>query len=181
MPSLRLHSVSLAILALALLPASGTAADTPDSGKTIVRDGMSIQLPKGWASEESPAGRTVLIAHSPDKEKDDTGEFPTTLTIALHPAKPDGKAIQEANARELKDYKPVEAPRDLQINGAAGVTLGGTFTQGVLKLRTRQYVLSSGDKGFVITLVMLESRWDKYHQLAEAAIATFHIGDAAKK
>ena len=142
----------------------------------IVKDGMSIALPKGWAVEEPKAGRTILVGRSKENEKDESGEFPTTISVGVSSSgKPDGKAIQEANAKELKNYKAVEEPREVDLGGASGVVLGGTFTRGALKLRTRQYVLTAGEKGYVVTIVMLESRWEKSRQAAEVAVATFKI------
>jgi hypothetical protein len=174
--------LALAFLLAAPLRPTARAADPSPLDPPHSQAGMTIALPKGWTVDQPKSGRTILIARPKDPEKDDSGEFPTTLSVALaSAAKPDGKALQDANAHTLQNYKPVEEPRDIQIGGAAGVVLGGTFTRGALKLRTRQYVLVSGDKAYILTIVMLESRWDKYHQLAESAVASFQIAAPDKK
>jgi hypothetical protein len=144
--------------------------------KPTTANNISIQLPKTWLPDDSKDTRPLLRARAPARDKDDTGEFQTLLWITADTGnKIDGKALQTRAAKDYTNYKPTEEPTDVTVGDLKGVKLGGTFTVGSVKLRTRQYFLQKDDKIYTLTVMSLESKWPTYAPAIEAAIASFRI------
>jgi hypothetical protein len=133
---------------------------------------VSIQLPKGWNVDVKGA-RSVLAALPPQRDKDESGEFQASFTITQEAgSKVDGAAQQNRLSREFPGYRAVETPTGMTVNGVAGVTFGGTFTNGKLQLRSRQYMFAQNTQIYVITFTCLNSRWGAYSAAVEASVAT---------
>ncbi len=174
------HSAAklLTLTALIALSAKILNADDLLADKPAQKDGMSIQLPKGWQLDEHAPARTLLQARAPGRDKDEVGEFQAVLIISSDAGgKIDAAKQQSRVAKEYSNYKPVEEPEAVTINGLEGVKFGGTLTLGVLKLRTRQYMLIRENRIYTLTFMSLASHWGGYAASIDAAVATFSIAE----
>jgi hypothetical protein len=151
--------------------------------RPVVRGAVSIALPKGWVvrrSEGAGGGRTLLIAQAPMGEAagaDTTGQYQATLSITVDPASDniDGARAQESAARVGTGYQAVEKPVEVTQGNLKGVTFGGTFGNGRLKLRSRQYLFNVDGKLYGITFTCLASSWGVYAPMLEASVGTFAV------
>ena len=171
---------------IVLLAAPLHAADTPPpliaAGATH-RDGFSVRLPNGWSIDDARAAtsRTRLLARAPDRDTDDTGEYQSVFSITVEDGgSVDGAAQQARLANSFANYQPTEKPVKATIGGVAGVRIGGTFSLGPLKLRSRQYLVTHGDKIYVLTFTSLDSVWGKYLPAIEASVGTFTFAAPTK-
>jgi len=172
------HFLLFAVMAMLIMEsaARGGAEDVLD--KAVAKSGITIQLPRAWVLGETRNVRTLLVAQAPLKDKDDTGEFGAAMTISTGAAtKPDAKAILNTLKHDYPHFKMLDEPQEMQINGLTGIMLGGSFQAGALKLRMRQYVLTDGKAGYVVTVIGLESAWEKYEKALEASVATFGLAE----
>jgi hypothetical protein len=167
--------LSLPVAAATLLGAAAMADDLL-AGKATVKSGISIELPATWKVDDRGTARNLLIARAPLPDKDLTGEFQTLLTIDVDTvAKLDGNAQQARVAKAFNNYKVVEKPTPITINGLDGIAFAGTFTNVSVKLRSRQYMLLQNDQLYILTFTALDSAWAKYAPAIEASAATFTI------
>lgn len=170
----RTSSKLLALAALALL-ALPLQADAPEAGVYTAR-GITIKFPISWRIEAASSSASFVIARAPDADKDDSGAFYANINItATRAGKVDGAAAQALNQKNLPNYKPVEEPAAVTINGLEGTTFGGTFSLKSTKLRNRQYLLTTDKAGYVLTITTLETHWQKHAPTAEAAIQTLRL------
>ncbi len=163
----------LAVLALALAAAPAAAQDL---GPARTSGNVTIQFPKDWTVDARGRGRSVLVALPPKRDQDESGEFQASFSISQIPGmKIDGPAQQARLAREMKGYKVEEPPTPITVNALQGVYFGGTFTNNLLKLRSRQYLFTQDNQVYVITFTCLDSRWAAYLPSLEASVATFSV------
>jgi hypothetical protein len=149
------------------------AADALDPQPTQ-RHGIAIRLPADWKLQPRDAAHMLLAAEAPAPDSDTTGDYAPRLTITSAPGSAiDGPGQQSHLAQEIPNYQPTERPTDTTINGIKGVTFGGTFTAGALKLRSRQYLLIHADHLYTLTILSLASTWEQHVAAADASIQTF--------
>ncbi len=168
--------------AVATLVSRAAAAEL--AAQPTVREGVSIRLPAGWTAD-APAGtteggrRTPLTARAGTRDKDDTGDFQTVMSVSVELGNKVDAAAQQARLasdRMLSNYEAVEKPTAVKLAGAEGVMFGGTFMLGPLKLRSRQYMLAKGGKVYVVTFTSLASQWARYRPLLEASVGSMAVG-----
>jgi hypothetical protein len=140
---------------------------------------MSVNLPNDW---NIAATTTVLLNVTPKAaDKDATGEFHATLTFNLgtvNKTPPDmaafGTSQQKTVAGRETSYKVLEKPTALTLAGFPGVKFGGTFKRGGTEVRSREYLLVTGNNhAYWITFTSLASKWTAYESLVERCVATF--------
>jgi hypothetical protein len=162
-----------------ILAASSAAFGEELEEKPFEKAGISIRLPKGWQVDER--GQTML-ARAKERDKDSHGEFRAVLTITSDAGKEINGELQQARAAKGgNEYKAVEKPEAVTINGLEGVKFGGTMQPGPVRLRSRQYLLVHENRIYTLTFVCLLSRWNSYVGTFEASVATFKAGGAAGK
>jgi hypothetical protein len=165
------------LLLAAILPVlGGMPLRAENLEPPVSRDSVTIRFPKGWVVNAKTGGHTLMTALAPQRDKDGSGEFQASFSVAAEAgATIDGAAQQARVAKEFPDYKSVEPPAPITVNGLQGVTFGGTFTSGKLNLRSRQYIFPLENQLCVITFTGLQSRWADYRPLVEASVATFTV------
>ncbi|HUO08006.1 MAG TPA: hypothetical protein VM008_06885 [Phycisphaerae bacterium] len=180
MPILQRHL--LACLALTLLTPIARADDLLQSGPTTKGGGdpIAINLPKSWKERPHDSSATLLVAGPASPDTDTTGDYTPVIIIRSTPrpnsAGPiNGDAQQARVADEMTNYDITEKPSTTSINGLDAVTFGGTFTQGALKLRSRQYFILANDHLYSLTLITLASTWEQHLPALEASIRTFTL------
>jgi hypothetical protein len=163
----------LAGIALATVSRAALAEQLLDE-KPTEKSGVSIRLPRGWQVEERRAA--LLLARAEKRDKDNSGEFRTLLTLTSDAGtKVDGAAQQARAAREYNDYRAEEKPEEITINGLKGERFGGTMSVGSVKLRSRQYLLLHENRIYTLTFICLASQWNTYVGAIEASVATFQV------
>ena len=140
------------LLLLATLVAVAGAAVPQDllDPTPVSRDSISINLPRNWKQRQHEPAHTFLVAGPATPDTDTTGDYSPVIIIRSTPRSGpstpiDGEAQQSHVAGEMNHYEVTEKPQTVSINGLDAVTFGGTFTQGALKLRSRQYYIAAND------------------------------------
>jgi hypothetical protein len=158
-----------------VLAASARAGDGLDPQATQ-RHGISIRLPTDWKCQPRDSAHLLLAASAPTSDSDTTGDYAPRLTISIAPGSViDGPGQQKRLGQDIQNYQATEQPTETTINGIKGVTFGGTFTVGALKLRSRQYLLVHADHLYTLTVLSLASTWEQHVAAAEASVQTFTI------
>jgi hypothetical protein len=75
----------------------------------------------------------------------------------------------------MHDYKVIEPPTAVTISGVKGVMFGGSFKNGKVDVRSRQYMFAINSQIYTITLTSLDSAWTDHQGVLEASIATFTV------
>ena len=171
------------LLALTVAARAASTEDLLDPHPTA-RDGISFNLPKAWKERPQETGVPLLVASPASADTDTTGDYLPVIIIRATPhagtAGPiNGDAQQAHVASEIKNYDVTEKPQQISVNGLDTVTFGGTFTQGALKLRSRQYFILANDHLYALTIITLASTWDQRLPALEASVHSFTI--SAKK
>jgi hypothetical protein len=168
----RKHIFSGVLIAAALAGAAlADVLDTP-----VEKGNVSIQFPKGWSSNTKVKGGALISAMSPKRDKDGTGEFQASFLLSTEVGtKVEGPAQQARVSSEFPDYKVVEEPVPVTVNGLVGTNFGGTFTNRKVELRFRQYIFVHDSQLYLITFTCLNSQWAAYQPQVEASVATFRI------
>ncbi|HVS70608.1 MAG TPA: hypothetical protein VHQ47_05070 [Phycisphaerae bacterium] len=182
------HIPPLLLLPLLLLLAA--AAPPATTSAPITRAGLSLKLPTHWTADPPPphtpapdpnARRTLLVAHAPSRDTDDTGEYQAVLVISAEPGSsfdPNAQQDRLAHDSNFSNYQITEKPTPLKLADTNAVAFGGTFTLGPLKLRSRQYMLARNNTLYVVTFTCLESQWDTYIASIETSLRTLVLPDA---
>jgi hypothetical protein len=175
---LRVHHL-LTLLALTAAVRAAAPEDLLEPTPTT-RDSVSINLPKDWKERPHENAHTQLVASPASPDTDTTGDYSPVIMIRstphTGPATPiDGDAQQARVAGQMSDYQVTEKPQQVSINGLDAVTFGGTFTQGALKLRSRQYFIAANDRLYTVTLITLVSAWEQHLPALDAAVHTFTV------
>jgi len=160
--------VSLFLMVAAIL-AGVQVARADDLEKASAKREMSIQFPKGWVHAKDDG----LGASAPAADKEFSGALPATIQITeVQKAHIDPSALPA-----VAGYQAVEKPTAFKTAaGLEGFFIGGTFKGGDgSTLRSRQYVISTNNKTYIITMTALNAHWDAYQKLLEASVATFDI------
>lgn len=166
---------SIALFSLFALTSLAPAAEDLLEAAPTTKDNISITLPKGWKELPHPATHTMLVAGPATRDSDPSGDYAPVLIIRAvsHTGGVDGEAQQANVAREVANYQITEKPDHTSINGLDAVTFGGTFTQGALKLRSRQYFILANDRLYSLTAIALASAWDQHVATLDAWVRTF--------
>ena len=155
------------LIVAALAAVAGAAAPEDLLEPTpISRENVSINLPRNWKERRHESAHMFLVAGPETPDTDPTGDYSPVIIIRSTPrsgpATPiDGDAQQAHVAGEMNHYEVTEKPQQVPINGLDAVTFGGTFTQGALKLRSRQYFIAANEHLYTMTLITLASTWEK--------------------
>jgi hypothetical protein len=177
---MRPHLRHFLILAAFATTAVAAAPDDLLDPTPIARDNISINLPRNWKERQHEPAHTFLVASPATPDTDTTGDYSPVIIIRsiprTGPATPiDGDAQQAHVAGEMNHYEVTEKPQQISINGLDAVTFGGTFTQGALKLRSRQYFIAANDHLYTMTLITLASAWEQRLPALDAAVHTFTV------
>jgi hypothetical protein len=165
--------VCLWVVSFLSLAAVARADDGLDHQPTQ-KHGISLRLPTDWKIQSRDSGHMLLAAEASAPDSDTTGDYAPRLTITMAPGSAiDGPGQQKRLAQDIPNYEPTERPTDTTINGIKGVTFGGTFTAGALKLRSRQYLLIHAEHLYTLTILSLASTWEQHVTVADASIQTF--------
>jgi hypothetical protein len=155
-----------------------SSARAADLDNPVTRGSITIQLPKGWPAGGG-GGRSLLSALAPGVDQDASGKFQASFSITQDAggpgAKLDGAQQQKVLSSQVAQYKVVEAPTGMMAGGLNGVQFGGTFKQGAVELRSRQYMFLANNQIYTITFTCLNSQWAKYAPAIEASVATLNI------
>ena len=169
---------------LPLLLLSVASAEAPEElldPAPITKEAISLNLPKTWKEQPREVPHTLLIASPASPDTDTTGDYLPVLIIRATPRSSttgnviNGDAQQTRVASEMSNYQITEKPQQLSINGLDVTTFGGTFTQGALKLRSRQYFILANDQLYSLTLITLASAWDARIPALDASVHSFAI------
>src|ERR1700744_3523571 len=147
----------LTLLALTAAVRAAAPDDLLDATPTT-SDNVSINLPRDWKQRPHENAHTQLVASPASPDTDTTGDYSPVIIIRCTPhtgpATPiDGDAQQARVAGQMSDYQVTEKTQQLSISGVDAVTFGGTFTQGALNLRSRQYFIAANDRLYTVTLI----------------------------
>jgi hypothetical protein len=170
----------LAWIGLVLVGSAAAAplwgADGGLDGQPTHKNGISLRLPLEWKSVAQDAGHLLLAAEAPTMDTDTTGDYAPRITVTSAAGSViDGPGQQKQLAQEIPSYEATEPPQNVTINGMKGITFGGTFTAGALKLRSRQYLLIHADRLYTLTILSLASTWEQHIGVAAGSIQTFTI------
>ena len=140
---------------------------------------LTMKLPTDWAL--NVGGKVVLEAHPGAVDKDGTGPFQASLSLAQGvltggTGKADlalGTSQQAITARQETGYLALDKPAAVTIGGLAGVKFGGTFKRGGVELRSREYLLMMNNQVYHFTFTSLSSKWAGYQAVVDRSVATF--------
>lgn len=143
------------------------------------KEGFKIRPPKGWTVNESGQLGTLVIFSDPSLDHQGKDPFRTNINITSEATQNMDldkyiKANKEALGRFLQNYRSTEE-RTLTVNGRPIRLIGGTFIQGIYKLRNQQMFLIRKGKAFIVTATTLESTWNKHKSTMEASLLTFQL------
>ncbi len=159
---------------LILFPLVLLGATLEQAAPPTTTGNVTIQLPAGWLVQTG-TGRTVLTARTPQPDKDAGGQFQAMLTITQDAGNNINPDVLKAQLAKEPNYKSVEDPNPVVVNGMQGVRFAGVITRGTLQLYSRQYMFVVNKQIYVITFTSLSSLWQVYQQKVEASIATFTV------
>jgi hypothetical protein len=173
-----------AIFAVLILAIGAARAQDPAPQTTFSKNGCSIQFPQNWKID-SPAGTTAFVfATCPDADTANGQQQAATIVIArIAVAKPDLMALAkkyQAGDLQNKNYKPVEAPAEININAAPAVHFGGTYTAGGKPLRNRVWLIGGDSRVYIVTFTSLSATCESRLPTADACVGTFKIVDEKK-
>ncbi len=146
---------------------------------TNASSSFSIQFPEGWKTDESGQFGALVFALNPVVDKDGDSSFSTNMNVtseAVQNATLDEyiKATLDALPKFLSEYKTTEN-KEVTVNGLPGRLIGGTFTQGKLKLRNTQLLVIDKGTAYVVTGTALQSNWKSYADVIAASSMTFKL------
>ena len=140
---------------------------------------FTIQMPKGWtAGKGTNNNRTFTLFLSPSPERDQQGNITfneninavseiTNLSFDNYLAK-----SKEALAKYLQDYHLIEE-RDVTLGNIPGKIIEQTFTQNGLQYVSLQLFVQDETTAYVVTGLVLASKWDIDKDLLEASLMSF--------
>jgi hypothetical protein len=159
--------------------AKPSTAPGGDLGSHVELAEMIVNLPNDWNIE---ATTKVLLKVTPKAaDKDATGEFHAALEFNMGTVNKTPPAMAAFGASQQKTvagretgYKVLEKPTTATLGGVPGVKFGGTFKRGGAEVRSREYLLVTGNnRAYWITFTCLASKWSAYDSLVERCVATF--------
>jgi len=177
---MRLHRTHFFLAAILVFASTALAADDLLEPSPFAKEGISLNLPKSWKDQPHDADHPLLVASPAASDTDTTGDYTPVLIIHATPRPnstgPINGDAQQANvAQEMTNYHITEKPQQLSINGLDAIAFGGTFTQGALKLRSRQFFILANDQLYSLTLITLASTWDQHLPALDASVHTFTV------
>ncbi|MEN9604639.1 MAG: hypothetical protein RJB39_324 [Candidatus Parcubacteria bacterium] len=140
---------------------------------------FSIQFPTGWKIDQSGQYGAIVFALNPTIDKVGEASFSSNINVTSEPVQAANlgeyiKVTQEALPKFLSDYKTTE-DKKVTVDGVEGRIIGGSFTQGQLKLRNIQLVILKNGRAYVITATSMQGTWKAYADVLEASLMTFKI------
>lgn len=155
-------------------PVDATALATPF---TTASSTFSIQFPEGWQTQDGGQFGAVVFAVNPVPSEDGKAKFATNMNVTTEVIKSGTlddylSATLEALPKFLTNYKTT-VDKTLTVGGVSARLIGGTFSQGELKLQNLQLITIKDGAAYVVTATSLESAWDQYKDILEASLMTF--------
>lgn len=146
---------------------------------TQASSSFAIRFPEGWTVDDAGQFGALVFAVNPTPDIKDEAKFSSNMNITsedVQAATLDEyiSITQEALPKFLSDYKVTE-DRVVTVGGIPARIIGGTFTQGQLKLRNIQLVVIKDGKAYVVTATSLASSWNAYKAVMEASAMTFTL------
>lgn len=117
----------------------------------------------------------------PTAEESPGGPFVASIAVTAETVA-EGSTLDQYVARRkhtlsntFPDFALIDDARTTTEDGDPAHILGGTFTQGALKLRSKQLVTVFDTTGYIVTGTALASAWDaaNYNALFDAALTSF--------
>jgi len=142
--------------------------------------GFKINPPKGWQIDESGQFGTIVSFFNPVVDQEAGNFFRANINVTSDSSQGLDLAGYIAFNKKmlpklLQDYKLIEDKKVTTKNGRTAHLLGGTFTQGVFKLRNLQLTIISGSNAYMVTGTALESTWSKYKDIIEESLLSFDL------
>jgi hypothetical protein len=156
---------------------SGDDSGLADEPETSDGSGASLRGPEGWEFDDSGQFGTDFLFLNPEPDELEGQSFAANVNVLSEPAQGlDTEGYAEAGAATLPQlltgYTSVEE-RDVEVAGKPARLIGGTFEQGVFKLRNVQLITVADDTGYTVTGTALAQDWDEYAELFEASLLSF--------
>lgn len=141
------------------------------------KNNFKINGPKGWKSDESGLLGTLVVFLNPEPDKEGKDPFQANINVITESTQGKNlddyvKASKEVLPKVLQGYKSTE-DKKVTVSGSEGYLIGGTFTQGVYKLRNYQLVVVKDGQAYIVTATALASTWSKYSEIMLASMMTF--------
>ena len=163
------------------------AAEPELADKPVLKNGCSIQFPKNWGTDSVAGAAAFVFATAPTPDVHGGQEQAATLNISrIALAKADLMALAKdyqtrmAKDAQAQNYKAVDPPAEVNLNGAKGVSFGGTYTAQGKNLRSRQWLVAAPGRVYILTLTALSTAWDTRLPAGQASVETFRVLDEKK-
>ena len=146
---------------------------------TAVTGEFSIRYPKNWVLGQGFEAGVLATFLNEKIDQDGQNSFSANIQVSSGPAKSLSldsyvKAQKNALPKVLSGYELIQE-RKVNVNGADGYIIDGSFSKGALQLRSKQLIVVKNSKAYLVTGTALNSTWDTYKDLMEASLLTFTL------
>ncbi len=141
-------------------------------------NGFRIRPPLGWAIGNAEALRVAAIFINPVEDRSKEKIFRSNISVVSEPVEQGldeyVRTNKEILERSAKSYRSTEYQKTT-VNGRAGYTIGGVFSQDGEQLRNRQLIVVAGGIAYIVTGTALDAAWSKYVKQINATLASFDL------
>ena len=166
---------------MAVIPAGGIACAEIVQKYINMRDGFTIEVPRGWQIEEREKGPSPFIAFRPREKEDEIVFERVQVEVTDAPGRNLNVFYQKHVNKMEKSLAgfTIVSEGETKINDLPARWLVYTYTDKFITLKVQakamQYMVIKGDSAYLITCIATVKSYDEYQPTFRKIVNTFQL------